>query len=43
MINRRDPLKRTAAAFAGIQIRPRSVFGDHERLSIGCIGAGGKG
>lgn len=43
MIHRRDFLKKTAAAFVGIQILPRSVFGANERLSIGYVGAGGKG
>ncbi len=42
MINRRHFLSQTAA-FAGIQILPRSVFGANETLSIAFIGAGGKG
>jgi predicted dehydrogenase len=46
MINRRNFLTKTAVAFAGIQILPRSVFGAasaKERLNIAFIGAGGKG
>ena len=42
MINRRHFLSQTAA-FAGIQILPRSVFGANEKLNIAFIGAGGKG
>ncbi len=46
MINRRNFLTKTAVAFAGIQILPRSVFGvasANDRLNIAFIGAGGKG
>ena len=46
MINRRNFLTKTAVAFAGIQILPRSVFGAasaNGRLNIAFIGAGGKG
>ena len=43
MINRRHFLSKTAAAFAGVQILPRSVFGANEKLSIAFVGAGGKG
>lgn len=32
-----------SAAFAGVQILPRSVFGANEKLNIAFIGAGGKG
>ncbi|CAN5728840.1 Gfo/Idh/MocA family oxidoreductase [soil metagenome] len=43
MLHRRQFLTRSAAAFAGVQILPRSVFGANERLNIAFIGAGGKG
>lgn len=43
MTNRRHFLSKTAAAFAGIQILPRSVFGANEKLNIAFVGAGGKG
>lgn len=43
MITRRNFLAKSAVAFAGIQILPRTVFGANERLNIAFIGAGGKG
>jgi predicted dehydrogenase len=43
MITRRNFLAKSAIAFAGIQILPRSAFGANERLNIAFIGAGGKG
>ena len=43
MHDRRHFLCQSAAAFAGIQILPRSVFGANEKLNIAFVGAGGKG
>ncbi|MDI1311382.1 Gfo/Idh/MocA family oxidoreductase [Prosthecobacter sp.] len=43
MQDRRHFIAKTAAAFAGIQILPRSVFGANEKLNIAFVGAGGKG
>ena len=43
MNTRRHFLAKSAAAFAGAQILPRSVFGANEKLNIAFIGAGGKG
>jgi predicted dehydrogenase len=43
MQTRRHFVTKTAAAFASIQILPRSVFGANEKLNIAFVGAGGKG
>jgi predicted dehydrogenase len=43
MQNRRHFLCKSAAAFAGVQILPSSVFGANEKLNIAFVGAGGKG
>ena len=43
MHTRRKFLTRSAVAFAGIQILPRTAFGANERLNIAFVGAGGKG
>ena len=42
-MKRRQFLKTTAGAFAGVQILPASAVGANERLNLAFIGIGGKG
>ena len=43
MLNRRQFLAKSATAFAGVLLLPRSVAGANERLNLAFVGAGGKG